>query len=58
MLTNTTLPYISKCVHYALRVLLLESPIRLLDQPVSSLVRGDTGETANLRSVSTVERTR
>ena len=36
----------------------LESAIRLLDQPVADLQRGDIVETAGLRSVSTVERTR
>ena len=36
----------------------LEGAIRLLDQPVSDLGRGDIGETADLRSVSAVERTR
>jgi len=36
----------------------LESAIRLLDQPVADLQRGDIVETADLRSVSTVERTR
>jgi hypothetical protein len=35
----------------------LESAIRLLDQPVSSLGRGDIGETADLRSVTAAERT-
>ena len=36
----------------------LEGAIRLLDQPVSDLGRGDIGETADLRSLSAVERTR
>ena len=36
----------------------LDSAIRLLDQPVADLQRGDIVETADLRSVSTVERTR
>ncbi len=36
----------------------LESAIRLLDQPVSSLRWGDIGETADLRSVTAAERTR
>ena len=36
----------------------LEGAIRLLDQPVSDLVRGDIVETADPRSVSAVERTR
>ena len=36
----------------------IEGAIRLLDQSVSDLVRGDIGETADLSSVSAVERTR
>ena len=36
----------------------LEGAIRLLDQPVSDLVRGDIVETTDPRSVSAVERTR
>ena len=35
----------------------LEGAIRLLDQPVSDLGRGDIGETADLRSVTAAERT-
>jgi len=36
----------------------LENAIRLFDQPVADLQRGDIVETADLRSVSTVKRTR
>ena len=36
----------------------IDEAIRLLDQPVAGLVRGDTGETGTSGSVSAVERMR